>query len=108
LLVLALAPWLDTSRVRSGRYRPQFKFFFWLLLLDFVLLTWCGSQPPEGFVPTLSLIGTVYWFAFFLIVLPILGLTEKPLPQPKAIEEDFDQHYSPDTGGTRVLPTAGE
>ncbi len=108
ILVLALAPWLDTSRVRSGRYRPQFKFFFWLLLFDFVLLTWCGSQPPEGFVPTLSLIGTIYWFAFFLIVLPVLGLTEKPLPQPKTIEEDFDMHYSPETGGTRVLPAAGE
>ena len=108
LVVLALAPWLDTSRVRSGRYRPQFKFFFWLLLVDFVVLTWCGGQLPEGFVPTLSLIGTIYWFAFFLIVLPILGLTEKPLPQPKTIEEDFDMHYSPETGGTRVLPTAGE
>jgi ubiquinol-cytochrome c reductase cytochrome b subunit len=108
LVVLALAPWLDTSRVRSGRYRPQFKFFFWLLLIDFIVLTWCGGQLPEGFVPTLSLIGTVYWFAFFLVVLPILGLTEKPLPQPKTIEEDFDMHYSPDTGGTRVLPAAGE
>jgi ubiquinol-cytochrome c reductase cytochrome b subunit len=108
IVVLALAPWLDTSRVRSGRYRPQFKFFFWLLVLDFLLLTWCGGQLPEGIVPTLSLIGTIYWFAFFLIVLPVLGLTEKPLVQPKTIEEDFDMHYSPETGGTRVLPAAGE
>ena len=108
ILVLALAPWLDTSRVRSGRYRPQFKFFYWLLVLDFILLTWCGGQLPEGIVPTLSLIGTIYWFAFFLIILPVLGLTEKPLIQPKTIEEDFDMHYSPDTGGTRVLPAAGE
>jgi ubiquinol-cytochrome c reductase cytochrome b subunit len=108
IVVLALAPWLDTSRVRSGRYRPQFKFFFWLLLVDFLVLTWCGGQLPEGFVPTLSLIGTVHWFAFFLVVLPILGLTEKPLPQPKTIEEDFDMHYSPETGGTRALPSAGE
>ena len=108
LLVLALVPWLDTSRVRSGRYRPQFKFFFWLLVLDFIMLMWCGSQPPEGIVPTLSLIGTVYWFVFFLIILPVLGLTEKPLAQPKTIEEDFDAHYSPTAGGTSVLPTAGE
>jgi ubiquinol-cytochrome c reductase cytochrome b subunit len=108
IVVLALAPWLDTSRVRSGRYRPQFKIFYWLLVLDFLVLTWCGGQLPEGFVPTLSLIGTVYWFAFFLVILPILGLTEKPLPQPRTIEEDFDMHYSPDTGGTRVLPAAGE
>ena len=79
-----------------------------LARIDFLVLTWCGGQLPEGWVPTISLIGTIYWLAFFLIVLPVLGLTEKPLAQPKTIEEDFDMHYSPDTGGTRVLPAAGE
>ncbi len=108
ILVLALAPWLDTSGVRSGRYRPQFRIFFWLLVVDFLLLTWCGGQPPEGIVPLLSLLGTIYWFGYFLIILPLLGLTEKPQAQPRTIEEDFDTHYSPDTGGTRVLPAAGE
>jgi ubiquinol-cytochrome c reductase cytochrome b subunit len=93
ILVLALVPWLDTSRVRSGRYRPQFKYWFWLLVLDFIVLMWCGSQPAEGLVPTISLIGAIYWFAYFLVIMPLLGVTETPDPQPETIEADFDAHY---------------
>ncbi|RMF38587.1 MAG: cytochrome b [Alphaproteobacteria bacterium] len=95
LIVLALAPWLDTSRVRSGRYRPVFKWWFRLLVLDFIVLMWCGGQPPEGVVPVISLLGTIYWFAYFLIILPLLGVLERPLPEPATIEEDFDAHYPP-------------
>jgi ubiquinol-cytochrome c reductase cytochrome b subunit len=100
IVVLALVPWLDTSRVRSGRYRPRFKWWFWLLVLDFAVLTWCGGQPPEGLVPTISLLGTMYWFAYFLVILPVLGLMEKPLPQPETIEADFDAHYPPKSAVT--------
>lgn len=98
ILVMALVPWLDTSKVRSGRYRPMFKWWFWLLVLDFVVLMWAGSQKPEGIAPTLSLIGAGYWFAYFLVILPILGLVEKPRPMPKTIEEDFIAHY-PEAAG---------
>ncbi|MEM7271180.1 MAG: cytochrome b, partial [Pseudomonadota bacterium] len=95
IAVMALAPWLDTSRVRSGKYRPTFKWAYWVLVIDFVVLMWCGSQPAEGIVPLLSLIGTVIWFGYFLVVLPLLGISEKPLAQPKTIEDDFDAHYPP-------------
>ncbi len=87
ILVMAAAPWLDTSRVRSGRYRPQFKIFFWIFVANFFLLMWAGAMPAEGLIPTISLIGTIYWFAYFLVVLPILGITEKPLAEPRSIEE---------------------
>ncbi|MBC6443001.1 MAG: cytochrome b N-terminal domain-containing protein [Rhodobacteraceae bacterium] len=108
IAVMAIAPWLDTSSVRSGKYRPMFKVFFWLLVLDFLILTWAGSQPAEGIVPLVSLLGTIYWFAYFLIVLPLLGVIEKPLPQPETIEDDFDAHYPPDmkTDGTRSVGDA--
>jgi ubiquinol-cytochrome c reductase cytochrome b subunit len=95
IFVMVLVPWLDTSSVRSGKYRPSFKWWFWLLTLDFVALTWAGSQPPEGIVPLVSLIASAYWFAYFLIILPLLGVLEKPLPVPATIEEDFDAHYPP-------------
>jgi len=95
IVVLALVPWLDTSRVRSGRFRPRFKWWFWLLVFDFLVLTWCGGQLPEPPYSTISLIATAYWFAYFLVILPLLGLTEKPLPQPETIEADFDAHYPP-------------
>ena len=95
IAVLAIVPWLDTSRVRSGRYRPQFKWWFWLLVADFFILMWCGAMPAEPPFSTISLIGTVYWFAYFLVILPLLGITEKPLEQPETIEADFDAHYPP-------------
>ncbi len=90
IAVMALAPWLDTSRVRSGRYRPQFKWWFWLLVFDFLVLMWCGGMPAEQPYATISLIAAAYWFGYFLIILPLLGVIEKPLPQPASIEEDFD------------------
>jgi len=102
IVVLALAPWLDTSSVRSGRYRPMFKWWFWLLVVDFVVLMWVGAMPAEGIYPYIALIASTYWFAFFLIILPLLGVFEKPLPQPETIEDDFKEHY-----GKTAAPKAG-
>jgi len=102
IAVMALAPWLDTSSVRSGRYRPMFKWWFALLCLDFVVLAWVGAQPAGGIYAYISLIASTYWFAYFLVILPLLGVIEKPLPQPATIEDDFNAHYSPSTGGTPV------
>ena len=93
IAVLLVLPWLDTSRVRSGRYRPMFKVWFWILVVDFVMLMWCGSQPPEQPFVIMSQLGTLYWFVFFLVILPLLGIIEKPLPQPDSIEADFREHY---------------
>ncbi|CUX83802.1 MAG: ubiquinol-cytochrome c reductase cytochrome b subunit PetB [Roseibaca calidilacus] len=89
IFVMALVPWLDRSSVRSGRYRPMFKWWFWLLVVDFFVLMWAGAMPADGIYGVISLIGTTYWFAYFLVILPILGVIEKPLPQPATIEEDF-------------------
>jgi ubiquinol-cytochrome c reductase cytochrome b subunit len=89
IAVMALAPWLDTSNVRSGRYRPMFKWFFWLLVVDFFVLMWAGAMPAEGIYTTIALIGTAYWFAYFLVILPLLGVIEKPDTPPATIEADF-------------------
>ncbi len=89
IFVWALLPWLDTSSVRSGRYRPMFKIWFWLFIVNFVVLTWAGAMPAEGIYTNIALIGTTYWFAYFLVIMPLLGVLEKPLPQPASIEEDF-------------------
>ena len=94
ILAMALAPWLDTSSVRSGRYRPMFKAWFAVLVIDFVVLTWCGSQVPSAFTGWVGLIASTYWFAYFLVILPLLGVLEKPLLQPVSIEADFKSHYA--------------
>lgn len=92
IAVMALAPWLDTSSVRSARYRPQLKLWFWILVADFFFLMWLGAMPAEEPYATLSLIGSAYWFGYFLVILPLLGVLEKPNAQPATIEDDFNAH----------------
>jgi len=99
IIVIALSPWLDTSSVRSARYRPMLKWWFWLLVVDFFVLMWVGARPAEEPYSSIALIASAYWFAYFLIILPLLGVIEKPDAQPATIEEDFAAHYSGDDAG---------
>jgi ubiquinol-cytochrome c reductase cytochrome b/c1 subunit len=87
ILILAFMPWLDTSRVRSARYRPLYKQFFWLWVIGFVLLGWLGAKPPEGVYVVMARILTLYYFGFFIIVLPLLGIFEKTKPLPQSIAD---------------------
>ncbi|WP_299684242.1 cytochrome b N-terminal domain-containing protein [uncultured Tateyamaria sp.] len=105
IVVMALVPWLDTSSVRSGRYRPMFKMWFWVFVVNFVVLTWVGAMPAEGIYPYIALIGATYWFAYFLVILPLLGVLEKPDAQPATIEEDFAAKYGGDDAG-KAAPSA--
>ncbi|WP_424928730.1 cytochrome b [Amaricoccus tamworthensis] len=104
IIVMFLVPWLDTSRVRSGRYRPRFKVWFWILVFDFFLLMWCGAMPAEQPFVIISQIGTLYWFSYFLIILPLLGLFERPLEQPETIEADFKAHYGEKASSGAATP----
>lgn len=85
ILVWFALPWLDTSKVRSGNFRPAFRWFFALLVIDMVILMWLGGQKPEGNIPLYGKFATLYYFAYFLIVLPVLGKKEKTLPLPESI-----------------------
>ncbi|MGY8985594.1 MAG: cytochrome b [Sphingomonadales bacterium] len=85
IMVLFFLPWLDTSKVRSAEFRPIFKQLVYLVLIDMVILGYVGSQPAEGILPTIGLIGTIFYFVFFLIILPWLGKVEKTLPLPESI-----------------------
>ena len=87
ILVWFILPWLDTSKVRSATYRPIFKQLFWLLMIDFFILGVVGANPPEGWWITVGQIATVYYFAHFLILLPLVGLLETPRPLPSSISD---------------------
>jgi ubiquinol-cytochrome c reductase cytochrome b subunit len=93
IAVMAVVPWLDTSSVRSGRFRPLFKWWYWLFVINFLVLTWVGARPTDFPYDWISLIASTYWFAYFLVILPILGLIEKPTEAPETIEADFNDHY---------------
>ena len=94
IVTLALIPWLDTSKVRSMRFRPILKQFFWILVADCVLLGYLGSKEPQavwhlGGVEVSLLwvarVATFYYYAFFWAVLPFVGLVERPKPLPDSI-----------------------
>ena len=87
ILLLFFLPWLDKSPVRSGSYRPRFRQFFWILMLDIVVLGYCGGMPAEEPWVMVSQVATIYYFAHFLIILPILSIVEKTLPLPNSITE---------------------
>ena len=87
IAVLFVLPWLDTSRVRSATFRPIYKWFMLVLVIDVVVLGFCGANPPAGFWIPLSQLATVYYFFHFLILLPILGKIERPLPLPPSIAD---------------------
>src|SRR4051794_23360242 len=87
ILVLFVLPWLDTSPVRSARFRPIYRLFFWALVAACIVLGMCGAHKPEGIWVVLSRIGTLYYFFHMLVVLPVLGKIEKPLPLPESISQ---------------------
>ena len=82
ILILFVLPWLDTCKVRSCRFRPIYKQFYWIFIFNFIVLGWVGSKVPEGHYLIISRICTTYYFIHFLIILPILGKFEKTLPVP--------------------------
>jgi ubiquinol-cytochrome c reductase cytochrome b/c1 subunit len=85
IFMLFLVPWLDTSPVRSARFRPVYKWIFWLLVLAVLALGWVGAHPPEGIVVTIGRIATFYFFLHFLVLFPLLGKLERPRPLPTSI-----------------------
>jgi quinol-cytochrome oxidoreductase complex cytochrome b subunit len=102
--VLFILPWLDTSKVRSMRYRPTMRWFFFIFIAVCLVLGWCGAQlPDDPVIPAnvgfqlfdsninsyvwLSRFMTLYYFAYFLVITPIVGLRETPLPVPATISE---------------------
>jgi len=87
IAVLVILPWLDTSKVRSCKFRPIYRQFFWVLALDALVLGYAGAMPAEGVWLLVARIGTAYYFFHFLILLPVLGKLERPLPLPASISE---------------------
>jgi ubiquinol-cytochrome c reductase cytochrome b/c1 subunit len=87
IAILVFVPWLDTSKVRSARYRPLYKQFFWILLIVCIGLGYLGAKPAEGGYVIAARILTFYYFLHFLVILPLLGFIEKPKPLPASISE---------------------
>jgi len=99
ILILAALPWLDTSKIRSAVFRPLYRQFYWVLVIDVLILGYVGAMPAEGLYLLLARIATAYYFLHFLVILPVLGFKEKTLPIPLSITE-------PVLGGSPSFATA--
>ncbi len=93
IVLLFFLPYLDKSPVRSGAYRPLFKKFFYLFILNFIFLGWLGKAPAEGWYIIASRLATLYYYAYFLVVLPLLPKFEKTLPLPQSIDQHYKQQH---------------
>jgi ubiquinol-cytochrome c reductase cytochrome b subunit len=87
ILLLFFLPWLDKSPGRSGSYRPIFKRFFWLLVIDVLILGWVGGSPVTPFRVAVGQAASAYYFLHFLVILPLVSAFETPLPLPSSISE---------------------
>jgi ubiquinol-cytochrome c reductase cytochrome b subunit len=93
IILLFFLPFLDRSQVRSGAYRPMFKKFFYLFVINFIFLGWLGKSPAEGWYIWASRITTFYYYAYFLIILPFLPKFERVLQLPKSIDEHYQESH---------------
>ncbi len=95
ILILFVLPWLDRSKIKSGRFRPIFKQLFWLFVVDCIVLGWVGANSPQAILKITNTVGipfllvgrvaTAYYFGHFLILLPLIAAIEKPKPLPESI-----------------------
>jgi ubiquinol-cytochrome c reductase cytochrome b subunit len=103
------------------RYRPTARWYFLIFVLAALILGWCGARlPDDPVIPSvtsfklldadlnsyvwLSRIATAYYFAYFVLILPILGLTEKPLPVPDSISAPVLSHPATTPAGAVASP----
>ena len=87
ILILFFLPWLDRSPVRSAKYRPAYRIAFWVLVVDVLLLGYVGGSEATPKFLILGQITAAYYFAHFLIIVPIISRIEKTRPLPNSITE---------------------
>ena len=121
IAVIFVLPWLDTSKVRSMRYRPTARLYFFIFVFVALVLGYCGGRlPDDQVIPGvsglmlidsdinsfvwLSRFATLYYFSYFMIILPVLGLTETPRPVPESITDPVLSHPATAPAGAMASP----
>ncbi|WP_240008122.1 cytochrome b [Pseudaquidulcibacter saccharophilus] len=89
ILVWLALPVLDSSKIKSMRYRPLARIFWFIWIANFIFLGICGAMPAQAPWTWLSKIGLVYYFLYFLVILPVLSKIEKPKTPPASIADSI-------------------
>ena len=114
-------PWLDTSKVRSMRYRPTMRLYYFIFVLDCIVLGFCGAHSPDDPVFPISVslqlldanlnsfvwlsrIAALFYFVYFWVITPLMGLTETPLPVPETISSPVLSHPAATPAGAAASP----
>ena len=79
LLILLVLPITDLSRIRGSQFRPFMKAANWVFFVNFAILMWIGSQHPESPFVEIGQVATALYFAWFLLIVPFIGLLENSL-----------------------------
>ena len=79
LFILLILPLTDLSRTRSNQFRPAMKLAFWFFVVDFIILTWIGSQHPDSPYLEIGQFATGFYFVWFLFIVPLFGIMENTL-----------------------------
>jgi ubiquinol-cytochrome c reductase cytochrome b subunit len=79
LLILLVLPLVDLSRVRGNQFRPAMKVAFWFFVVNFIILLWIGACHPESPYLEIGQISTAFYFLWFIILVPAIGLAENTL-----------------------------
>lgn len=79
LVILLILPLTDLSRIRGNQFRPAMRIAFWFFVVNFVILMFIGSQHPVQPYVEIGQIATVFYFAWFLVIVPVLGIVENTL-----------------------------
>jgi ubiquinol-cytochrome c reductase cytochrome b subunit len=121
ILTLFVLPWLDTSKVRSMRYRPTMRLYYFIFIFACLVLGLCGAHAPDDMViPNvagpqfldanlnsyvwLSRVGALFYFVYFWVITPLMGLTETPLPEPESISSPVLSHPASAPVGATASP----
>ena len=91
ILILLLLPIINTSNIRSTKFRPIFGILYWFLAVDFVLLGWIGQKPVESPYIEIGMVLTFFYFFFFLILVPLLGIIEKQITDLAQEKDTFSE-----------------
>jgi len=87
ILVLLILPFTNTSQIRSSSFRPLHKHLYWLLVVDCLLLGWVGGNSPEAPYTWIGLAGTVYYFLYMIVLIPLVGSIENVLLRAGVVTE---------------------
>ena len=79
IIILLFLPFINTSEVRSTAFRPIYAIFYWMLVSDFLLLGWVGQKAVETPFIEIGFFATIFYFVFFLVLVPLSGILEKAL-----------------------------